>query len=459
MKNFALYTPFTKVEAQSDGTAIVYGTVTDETVDTDGQITDLDWFRKASKGWEQWSNVREMHQASAVGVGIQLEDTGDAILLSSHIIDPVAARKCIEQVYKGYSWGGRSVPGNPVRVVKDAVAPNGRIVSGELVEISVVDRPANPNSVFTLVKNDKALALAEESESLVKALAVTVVKGEPDPELQAAFQLLEDYEIDDAQLMLVTANLVRYIMLRRLHEQAEPDDLLTYFLSDFGSMYDTLLSYSHDEAGESWADMASRIISGLATSHTVEEIIADASAGVEGEGEARAASENGELLRNKAIEAPVQLKIALATLTKDFCIICSHDLPCACKDCMGDMHKTMEVEDTMDKTQLAELIKGMTVEERTEIGFGIPEGYVKREDLDAVKAELAEIGKRTMPGGPSLRGAIPVQAASSELPGLVAEKSQLAEIIKMSTDLDVRRYTQLRLQSVDAKIAELTPQE
>ncbi len=451
-----IWVPFTKTERDPDtGHVKVYGRVVDDLLDADGQKTDLGWFRSQMDEYQKWMNVREMHQPSAVGVGLSFEDLGSSINFLAEIVDPLAAEKCETGVYKGFSYGIKSTPGNPYKVQKDIGAPHGRITGGTLAEISLCDRPSLPGAIFDIAK----ILDGDPELELIKALTAEVTKGEPDPELQAAFQLLEDYEIDDAQLMLVTANLVRYIMLRRLHEQAEPDETLQYFLTDFGQMYDTLLSYSHDEAGESWANMASRIISGLATSHTVEEIIADASAGVEGEGDARASSENGELLRNKAIEAPVQLKIALATLTKDFCILCSHDTPCECKDCMGDVHKAMEVEDTMDKTQLAELVKSMTVEERTEIGFVVPEGYVKQEDLDAVKAELADIGKRTMSNGPSLRGAIPVQAQSTDLAALKAEKLGFEEILGKSMDVDTRRYTQLRIQSVAAKIAELTPQE
>lgn len=155
------FIPFSKVEKQEDGSVVVYGIATDETLDADGQISDLEWSRQAVKRWEEWGNIREMHQASAVGTSIEVIDTGSAIELKSKIVDPVAALKCEEGVYKGYSWGARSVPGNPMKVVKDASAPNGRIVGGEIVEISIVDRPANPSAIMGVAK---AIGIPDETD-------------------------------------------------------------------------------------------------------------------------------------------------------------------------------------------------------------------------------------------------------------------------------------------------------
>lgn len=168
----SIFVPFEKVTKNDDGTVTVYGKVTSERLDADGQITDLNWFREQLPGWAEWSNIREMHKGSAVGVGLSTEDTGDAIWLESKIVDSEAARKVEAGVYKGYSYGLKSVPGNPFKLQKDAGAPNGRIVGGAVVEISVVDRPANPESSFVIVKNDALLTKEEEDlNTLEKAFA------------------------------------------------------------------------------------------------------------------------------------------------------------------------------------------------------------------------------------------------------------------------------------------------
>lgn len=145
-----IFVPFAKSERQDDGSVIVYGKVTDATVDLDGQIADPAWSKGALADWfERAANIREMHQPSAVGKGLELEQDGDATYLKAKIVDPVAARKVAEGVYTGYSWGAK----RPI-VVPDPSkkAPGGIIKGGLIVEVSVVDQPANPAATFTLAK-------------------------------------------------------------------------------------------------------------------------------------------------------------------------------------------------------------------------------------------------------------------------------------------------------------------
>jgi len=145
-----IFVPFAKSEKLADGTVMVYGKVTDATVDLDGQIADPVWSKAALAEWfERAANIREMHQPSAVGKGIELSVEGDATYLKAKIVDPVAARKVEEGVYTGYSWGAK----RPI-VVPDPTkkAPGGIIKGGLIVEVSVVDQPANPAATFTLAK-------------------------------------------------------------------------------------------------------------------------------------------------------------------------------------------------------------------------------------------------------------------------------------------------------------------
>jgi hypothetical protein len=145
-----IFVPFAKSERQADGSVVVYGKVTDATVDLDGQIADPTWSKAALGDWfERAANIREMHQPSAVGKGLELTVDGDATYLKAKIVDPVAARKVTEGVYTGYSWGAK----RPI-VVPDPSkkAPGGIIKGGLIVEVSVVDQPANPSATFTLAK-------------------------------------------------------------------------------------------------------------------------------------------------------------------------------------------------------------------------------------------------------------------------------------------------------------------
>jgi hypothetical protein len=158
MTDFNFYVPISKVEKQKDGSVIVEGYATTETLDLDGEIVSIDAVKKALPSYWEYRNIREMHQPSAVGraQNYNLDDIG--CFLRSKISDPVAAQKCIDKVYNGYSIGGRKL------------AKNGNTITDlELIEISIVDRPANPDCrmvVAKRAKNDK------EGAHLLKARKV-----------------------------------------------------------------------------------------------------------------------------------------------------------------------------------------------------------------------------------------------------------------------------------------------
>lgn len=141
------FAPFVKTEKNADGTVTVFGKATGPDLDSDLQICDPDWLAKAMPAWMQWGNVREMHSPKAAGVATSLEQNGDDWLVSSLIVEPTSVAKVETGVLKGYSIG----IARPV-VVKDVSAPGGRIVGGNIVELSLVDRPANPTCALTIAK-------------------------------------------------------------------------------------------------------------------------------------------------------------------------------------------------------------------------------------------------------------------------------------------------------------------
>lgn len=156
------YVDIVKHERDTNGDLLVYGRATSDDLDLDRQICDPAWMAKAMPEWfASGANVREQHSAIAAGVGTELVQDGKAWDLLSRIVDPNSARKVEAGVLKGYSVGIRSP-----RVVKDAAAPGGRIVDGQIVEVSLVDRPANPTCVLTLAK---ALKPGPQTASAVDA--------------------------------------------------------------------------------------------------------------------------------------------------------------------------------------------------------------------------------------------------------------------------------------------------
>lgn len=171
------YAGIIKQEKQDDGTIKVYGKATDDSIDIDQQICDEDWLKEAMPHWfKTGGNIREQHSSIAAGVATDYEHkTGDGHYIEAHIVDPVSVKKIEAGVLKGFSIGIRSP-----RVIRDSKAAGGRIVGGQIVEVSVVDRPANSNAKMTIAKSvDGELVEVEQMfrETVTPAtIAKTVIK-------------------------------------------------------------------------------------------------------------------------------------------------------------------------------------------------------------------------------------------------------------------------------------------
>ena len=132
-----------------DGSMFVYGLATDPSLDLDQQICDPGWLKTAMPQWfKTGANVREQHSSIAAGVGIELNADGDKWMLKSEVVDPVTQTKVRKGVLKGYSIGIKQA-----QVMKSDEAPNGVIVGGNIVEVSLVDRPANPSARIEIAKS------------------------------------------------------------------------------------------------------------------------------------------------------------------------------------------------------------------------------------------------------------------------------------------------------------------
>jgi hypothetical protein len=163
MANFTTTSYFSieKADRNADGTMTVYGKATDDSLDIDQQICDGDWLKRAMPAWfKSGGNIREQHSNIAAGVAKEYEAKADGHYIGVLVVDPVSVKKVDAGVLKGFSVGIK----NP-RVVRDSKAANGRIVDGQIVEVSLVDRPANPNCQLVLAKSvdgEKDLVQVEE---------------------------------------------------------------------------------------------------------------------------------------------------------------------------------------------------------------------------------------------------------------------------------------------------------
>lgn len=143
------YFSIEKSDKQADGTLMVYGKATDDSVDIDQQICDAAWLERAMPAWfKSGGNIREQHSSIAAGVAKEYESKADGHYIMAHVVDPVSVKKVDAGVLRGFSIGIKSP-----RVVRDNKAANGRIIDGQIVEVSLVDRPANPNCQLVLAKS------------------------------------------------------------------------------------------------------------------------------------------------------------------------------------------------------------------------------------------------------------------------------------------------------------------
>lgn len=133
-----------KFETSTDGTLIVTGTASSACQDSEGEIITAEAMREALPEYMRFANVREMHTNKAAGVTLSAEvtDSGETRILAK-VVDAEAVKKVVEGVYKGFSIGGKAL----------AKALN-KITRLRLTEISLVDRPANPECVFDCWKAD-----------------------------------------------------------------------------------------------------------------------------------------------------------------------------------------------------------------------------------------------------------------------------------------------------------------
>jgi len=157
MKDKKFYVPITKKDYDKREVA---GYATTEALDSEGEVIDLNAVKAAlpsylgpydhERDMYQYGNIREMHNLSAVGKTMEATVDDKGLFIKAKVVDPGAWVKVKEGVYTGFSIGGKALKkfGNKIKELA-------------LKEISLVDRPANPETIFSLVKFDKEGRLSE----------------------------------------------------------------------------------------------------------------------------------------------------------------------------------------------------------------------------------------------------------------------------------------------------------
>jgi len=144
-----LFGDISKVTENADGTLIVSGIASSESVDSDGEVILADAIKNSIPDYMKFGALREMHQQIAAGttIGMSVNDEGKTEI-EALVVDPVSVKKVLSGVLKGFSIGGK--------VLKRNATKRNIIESLKLTEVSLVDRPANPDAMIALYKADDA---------------------------------------------------------------------------------------------------------------------------------------------------------------------------------------------------------------------------------------------------------------------------------------------------------------
>lgn len=137
-----LYSDILRVDTETR-TVVGYAYVTADP--GDGFVLPRAVMEAATADYLKFANVREMHRASAVGTcKVEWDDTG--ALMTAEIVDDAAWDKVQKGVYKGFSVGVKP------RRVKRAAGNKTEVLEGTWFETSLVDRPADPESMFEIAR-------------------------------------------------------------------------------------------------------------------------------------------------------------------------------------------------------------------------------------------------------------------------------------------------------------------
>jgi len=163
MKHFSV--PITKINKDQQ---MVWGYASTPARDFDGDVITLDALKGALPDYMEFANIREMHDMVAVGVTKEAEVDDKGLYIGAKIVDPMAWLKVKEGVYKAFSIGGNATARDP--------ADAHTITGLQLVEISLVDRPANPEAIIDVFKAVRS-AMSEVTEDGLRSELVAAVNA------------------------------------------------------------------------------------------------------------------------------------------------------------------------------------------------------------------------------------------------------------------------------------------
>ena len=221
---------FFKLSQIDEDHQIVYGVASTETPDEqggewdgqyyDGDIVELSALKDALPDYMTWANLREMHQAKAIGIVLDAGVIDGQFTIAAKIVDKSAWDKVKEAVYKGFSIGGKVLG---AKLIEMGGKLYRKITKLKLYEISLVDRPANPEAIITLWK-------AKDLSNLIGSIPKNKVRSAMSEEKNTYAVPDETIDLtksvsDDGQAELNEALAPKNVMeiAQRLVEKRQPD--------------------------------------------------------------------------------------------------------------------------------------------------------------------------------------------------------------------------------------------
>jgi hypothetical protein len=148
MTTTSVFAEIIKTAPQADGSLLVHGKATGSDLDLDQQQCDPKWLKKAMPEWFKIGNIRESHDAKrAVGKATDYESVDGDHMITAKVVDPLSKAKIEAGILTGFSIGIKSP-----RIMKSETVKNGIICDGQIIEVSLVDRPALPTATLTICK-------------------------------------------------------------------------------------------------------------------------------------------------------------------------------------------------------------------------------------------------------------------------------------------------------------------
>lgn len=200
--DFKYTIPIEKIDKEK---RLIFGRATEEILDKQKDIVGYDGSLEAFKKWIPIGNIREMHQAIAVGKAVEFipDDENKAIWLKAHISKGAEDTwlKVQDKTLSMFSIGGSNVK----RITKKVNGEDiGFITSYDLNEVSLVDSGACPVASFSVVKCNKltksiydASMLINMARDLRYMISESKQKGKDTDKLKEIYRSLKQQAIGE----------------------------------------------------------------------------------------------------------------------------------------------------------------------------------------------------------------------------------------------------------------------